>query len=137
MSSKSMHFPLSPFLRCACGTLTIYSALFSIGPAMADELTSAPLAPRSAATATLFEELGKEQTGLDLIYPIDDTHALRYLYASAMSTGGVAIGDFDQDGKPDIFLTNGPGANKLFRQSAPMKFDSACVTPSNPSTKFK
>ena len=118
-----MLFPLSPFFRCACGTLAIYSALFCFGPAMADELTSAPLAPRSAATATLFEELAKEQTGVDFNNPIDDTHALRYLYASAMSTGGVAIGDFDQDGKPDIFLTNGPGANKLFRQSASMKFE--------------
>ena len=40
-----------------------------------------------------------------------------------MSTGGVAIGDFDGDGLPDIYLVSGPGKNKLYRQVAPMKFE--------------
>ncbi len=84
---------------------------------------SEPLAPKSPATAALFEELGKDATGIDFTNQIDDTHALRFLYASAMSTGGVAIGDFDGDGQPDIFLANGPGKNKLYRQAGPLKFE--------------
>lgn len=110
-------------LQCACGILAVSGAFTSGHRAVAAEITSEPLAAMSAATAAMFEELGKEQTGIDFLNPIDDTHALRYLYASAMSTGGAAIGDFDKDGKPDIFLTNGPGRNKLYRQAAPMRFE--------------
>jgi len=86
-------------------------------------LASKALAQRSAAAKVMFEELDKAATGVDFINPVDESNSLRFLYASAMSTGGVAIGDFDGDGKPDIFLVSGPGKNKLFRQVAPMKFE--------------
>lgn len=86
-------------------------------------LTSKALAARAKTTAAMFEELTKAQTGIDFVNPIEETHSLRYLYASAMSTGGVAIGDFDGDGLPDIYLVSGPGKNKLFRQVSPMKFE--------------
>ena len=41
----------------------------------------------------MFEELTKAQTGVDFINPVDESNSLRFLYASGMSTGGVAIGD--------------------------------------------
>lgn len=118
-----MYHPVSRLIERTRIILAGSAIIAPMPPATAAEITSEPHAALSAATAALFEELGKEQTGLDFLNPIDDTHALRYLYASAMSTGGVAVGDFDKDGKPDIFLTNGPGRNKLFRQAGPMKFE--------------
>ncbi|HWB05581.1 MAG TPA: FG-GAP-like repeat-containing protein [Verrucomicrobiales bacterium] len=111
------------FAEAFCGVLAVSGALIAASSLQAAEIAGAPLAAKSAATATLFEELGKEQTGIDFNNPIDDTHEFRFLYASAMSTGGVAIGDFDRDGKPDIYLINGPGRNKLYRQTGPMKFE--------------
>ncbi len=89
----------------------------------APDVVAAPLAAPSAATATLFETLNPKKTGVSFTNPIDTSHPWKFLYASAMSTGGVAIGDFDGDGRPDIFLASGPGKNKLFRQTGPMKFE--------------
>jgi enediyne biosynthesis protein E4 len=115
---------MSPVILRLHRTIGVFSAaVVYILPATAEEITGTAFAARSATTATLFEELGKDRTGIDFINPIDDNHALRYLYASAMSAGGVAIGDFDKDGKPDVFLSGGPGHNKLFRQSGPMQFE--------------
>lgn len=86
-------------------------------------LTVTPFTERPEAASTRFVELNAADTGLDFTNPIDDQHPLRYLYASSMSTGGVAIADFDGDGQQDIFLASGPEGNKLFRQTGRMKFD--------------
>jgi enediyne biosynthesis protein E4 len=97
----------------------LLSSLLPLAPA--SEVRT-PLAKPSAASAALFAELDAAQTGLAFTNAIDTTHPMKFLFASSMSAGGVAIGDFDADGKPDLFLVNGPGQNKLFRQSGEMKF---------------
>ncbi len=82
-----------------------------------------PLAPTSPAGEKLFEELQPARTGLNFTNPIDLSHPWKFLYASSMSTGGVAIGDFDSDGRPDIYLVSGPAKNRLYRQKAVMEFE--------------
>ena len=72
---------------------------------------------------TVFESLSTDQTGIDFINPIDQSHPQKHLYASAVACGGVSIGDIDSDGWPDIFLTSGPKKNRLYRQVSPMKFE--------------
>ena len=54
---------------------------------------------------------------------MDLTHKKAFLYHSGTATGGVAIGDVDGDGKPDIFIASGPRGNKLFRQTGALKFE--------------
>ena len=46
-------------------------------------------------------------------------HVLPYIYGGA----GVAIGDYDNDGLPDVYLVSQDGPNKLFRQHSPMRFE--------------
>ncbi|YCM44529.1 FG-GAP-like repeat-containing protein [Verrucomicrobiaceae bacterium 227] len=96
-------------------------AVLDPGPA---GLSAEPLeAVTSGGAGTVFESLSPDQTGLDFVNPIDQSHPQKHLYASAVACGGVAIGDVDGDGWPDIFLTSGPKKNRLFRQTSPMKFE--------------
>ncbi|MEO7319854.1 MAG: CRTAC1 family protein, partial [Chthoniobacteraceae bacterium] len=65
----------------------------------------------------------KAQTGIDFVSPVDLAHKRSFLYHSGTATGGVAIGDVDGDGKPDVFFASGPRGNKLYRQTGALKFE--------------
>ncbi|MGY8686242.1 MAG: FG-GAP repeat domain-containing protein, partial [Verrucomicrobiales bacterium] len=72
---------------------------------------------------TLFEELDSKSTGIEFVNPIDNDHPLNRLYISGFASSGVAVGDVDSDGLVDLYLTRGPGANALYRQTAPFQFE--------------
>ncbi|MEN8865698.1 MAG: FG-GAP-like repeat-containing protein [Akkermansiaceae bacterium] len=92
-----------------------------LGPA---GLSAEPLeAATSGKAETVFESLSPEMTGIDFVNPIDQAHPQKHLFASAVSCGGVSIGDINGDGWPDIFLTSGPKKNRLYRQTSPMQFE--------------
>ena len=110
--------------------LLAWAVLITAGEAVgqsAAKIRSTPLSPPSPAASSgrLFETLPPEETGLRFLNPINEEHPWRHLYASAMSTGGVAVGDIDGNGLPDIFLAGGPGSNALFLQKSPWKFHDA------------
>ncbi len=91
----------------------------------AKAITSVPLAkPAAHESGPMFTRLAdKAQTGIDFVSPVDLEHKKSFLYHSGTATGGVAIGDVDGDGKPDIFIASGPRGNKLFRQTGALKFE--------------
>ncbi|MCB1235452.1 MAG: VCBS repeat-containing protein, partial [Verrucomicrobiae bacterium] len=74
-------------------------------------------APTGEAGEPLFEKLAPSATGLDFSVPIDTKHPDKRLYYSAMACGGVAAGDLDGDGRPDLFFACGAAPNRLFLQS--------------------
>ena len=78
--------------------------------------------PTGQAGQPLFESLPSNQTGVDFQNLIQEDHPMRHLYATEKVCGGVAVGDLDGDGRPDLFFTNGPSANGLFLQKSAMNF---------------
>jgi hypothetical protein len=110
---------------------------------LAADITSAPLAARSGPRgATLFATLPAEQTGLRAFNAYDDPAMWGRLYhefnTGAIGTG-VAIGDFDRDGRPDVFAVTKTGANRLFRNLGGFRFDdvTAAAGVAGPSGSWK
>ena len=75
---------------------------------------------------TQFVRLDDEKTGIDFVSPLIPDHKYAYLYHSGMTCSGLAIGDLDGDGRPDLFLANGPDRNALYLQTGEgIHFDDA------------
>ncbi|MCB1207373.1 MAG: VCBS repeat-containing protein, partial [Verrucomicrobiae bacterium] len=83
-------------------------------PKPVSELRSFPSPGDGGAGSALFEPLAPEASGLDFTIPIDTKHPDRRLYYSSMACGGVATGDLDGDGWPELFFSVGPTRNRLF-----------------------
>jgi hypothetical protein len=88
---------------------------------------SRALEPRSVAVgSTLFSRIGPEVTGIDSINRYDDPAmwAARFQEFSLGSIGtGVAIGDFDGDGRPDVLVSNKLEPIRLHRNLGGFRFE--------------
>ncbi|MFO1498517.1 MAG: FG-GAP-like repeat-containing protein [Verrucomicrobiota bacterium] len=67
-----------------------------------------------AGSQTLFERMPAAQTGVDLVYRFPTNAPFVLLQDQGCATG-VCIGDYDQDGWPDIYLTHYNQGNHLYR----------------------
>lgn len=90
-------------------------------------ISDQPLAPRSGRRgATMFSVLPPQETGVITENPYDDPRMWGALY-SENETGaigtGVAIGDYDGDGRPDIFVVSKTRSCRLFRNLGNWKFE--------------
>lgn len=72
----------------------------------------------------LFTSLPAEQTGIHFQNDITDTDTLNILdYLYYYNGGGVAIGDINNDGLPDIYFTSNKGSNKLYLNKGNFQFE--------------
>ena len=86
---------------------------------VAGALTSVPLRDRTAGEGPRFARVDPARSGLVFHNELRREHVVPYLYSGA----GVAVGDYDGDGWPDVYLVSQDGANQLFRQVAPLRFE--------------
>lgn len=101
--------------------------IITLSIAGAENLNSAPLAPPSPQTgATLFTRLSPEETGIlaNNEYADPRMWGERYQEFALGSIGtGITVGDYDNDGKPDLYIVNKTGPSKLFRNLGNWKFE--------------
>jgi len=82
------------------------------------------LAGCSDRTDTLFTQLDKGRTGIDFQNTLFDGEALNVLnYIYFYNGGGVAIGDINNDGLPDVLFTGNMVHNRLFLNKGDFRFE--------------
>jgi len=86
-------------------------------------LALAPLACESRQRP-LFEQLDASRTGISFVNRLPDDTAfniLNYLYY--YNGGGVAVGDINNDGLPDLYFTSNRGSNRLYLNKGDYRFE--------------
>ncbi|MFN4145753.1 MAG: VCBS repeat-containing protein [Runella sp.] len=72
----------------------------------------------------LFEQLLPQQTGIDFENRLTETEEANILaYEYFYNGGGVAVGDFNNDGLPDLYFTANQLPNRLYLNKGGMKFE--------------
>jgi hypothetical protein len=75
-------------------------------------------------TPPLFTLMSPEKTGFDFVNEIVNNKELNiFKYRNFYNGGGVAIGDINNDGLPDIYMTANMGPNKLFLNKGNLQFE--------------
>ncbi len=100
-------------------------------------MASCSTSEQDNAKDSLFELLPSSQTGVVFANNVTDTKEMNILnYHNFYNGGGVAIGDINNDGKPDIFFTSNQGDNKLYLNKGNMQFEDITAK-ANLSSKHK
>jgi hypothetical protein len=76
------------------------------------------------AGQTLFTSMPPNETGISFSNEIQDTDSMNVLtYRNYYNGGGVSIGDINNDGLPDIYLTANMTQNKLYLNKGGFHFE--------------
>ncbi|MGK0188431.1 MAG: hypothetical protein ACI9R3_004242 [Verrucomicrobiales bacterium] len=83
-------------------------------------IVAVPLRARSEKSegTQMFTELPADSSGVGFISTVEVDHPMAFLYHSGFACSGLAIGDVDGDGWPDLYFTGGAVGNRLYRQVA-------------------
>ncbi|PTM10657.1 MAG: hypothetical protein DA408_15520 [Bacteroidetes bacterium] len=105
-------------------SLIIFASLFILGSLsfFACDRSATGAGPVKAEDP-VFRLLKKEQTGLDFVNQLrqsSEFNVFNYMYF--FNGGGLAAGDFNQDGLVDLYFTSNMGPNKLFLNEGNLKF---------------
>ncbi|MBK5269828.1 MAG: VCBS repeat-containing protein, partial [Bacteroidia bacterium] len=98
--------------------LSLFLSLVFLCPVIFFSCTS------SETKNTLFTLLPEKQTGINFSNDLSYNEEFNpYTFRNFFNGGGVAIGDINNDGLPDIFLCSSQQSNKLFLNKGNMKFE--------------
>jgi len=80
--------------------------------------------PNSLDQGLLFKEMSIDQTGVSFVNEVRDQEDFNiFNYRNFYNGGGVAIGDLNNDGWPDIYFTANMAANKLYLNTGNWSFE--------------
>ena len=102
----------------SCLIMASSSVAFAEWQALQPLLEFQPLMER-AEGGTSFARVSGEDSGIHFQNTLEEKNIRNYLLNGA----GLTVGDYDNDGLPDLFLVCQDGPNKLYRQVSPWKFE--------------
>lgn len=109
--------------RAGCLTLLLCAVACKAAPD-GSKLADATKAPATPAVAPLFEQLAPAATGVRFANNLPeapDFNILNYLYY--YNGGGVAVGDINNDGLPDLYFSSNLGKNTLYLNKGNYTFE--------------
>lgn len=78
---------------------------------------------------SLFSKMPSSQTGIDFINKVENKKDFNiFRYRNFYNGAGVGIGDIDNDGLPDVYLTSNMGENRLYRNRGNFEFENITET---------
>lgn len=85
---------------------------------------------------TLFEKISADISGINFKNEVENTESFNlFSYRNFYNGGGVSIGDINNDGLPDIYLTSNLGKNKLYLNKGNFQFEDITETAGVGGTK--
>ncbi|MEY4830191.1 MAG: hypothetical protein RLZZ562_1987, partial [Planctomycetota bacterium] len=82
-------------------------------------ITSSPLPQRQEHAGPRFRKVAAKDSGIAFQNELRRENVIAYVYSGA----GCAVGDYDGNGLPDLYLVSQDGPNRLYRQVAKWKFE--------------
>ncbi len=80
-------------------------------------------------TETLFQLMEADSTGINFQNNVSDTKDENsFQFRNFYNGGGVALGDINNDGLPDVVLTSNLGSNRIYINKGNFKFDDITAT---------
>ena len=107
----------------ACAGL--FGTAWRVSAGEQDAIVSVPLAERAVPVGeTMFRSVPAQRTGVDFVHRWAPGASYEYQrqVQNAFGGGGVCVGDFDGDDRPDIYLTSPQGGNRLYRNLGDFRF---------------
>jgi enediyne biosynthesis protein E4 len=84
----------------------------------------------------LFQKLEASQTGINFVNEVENGQEMNiFKYRNFYNGGGVAIGDINNDGLSDVYLTSNLGKNKLYLNKGNFKFQDISQSSKTEGTK--
>lgn len=108
--------------------LTAFAALAFAGCAGEPD---APAAARNAEPAAppRFALVAPEESGIDFANRVSEGPAINYFnYGYIYNGGGVAVLDYDRDGRPDLYFSGTMVPNRLYRNLGGFRFEDVTAT---------
>ena len=100
------------------------AAILSSLAILACNNTSDEKAEKAEVTKTLFTLLTPEETGVTFVNKVENQKNFNiFKYRNFYNGGGVAIGDINNDGLQDIYLTGNMSPNKLYLNKGNFQFE--------------
>jgi len=106
----------------SAGTTSAVQRLEKKTGVAAPQITSVALLAAGNASAKQFVRMQAEQTNIDFVHrwnPPDHDFDFRTL----LNGGAACIGDYDGDGRADVYLTRPGGGNRLYRNLGDFRFE--------------